>query len=73
MDLSLKNQKRWRQEIDILMKIKHPNVIQALELPDDLKGFFLGNQLPALCMEYCEGGDLRKVLIALKFNRVHDC
>ena len=57
-----KNQDRWRQEVEFLKWIKHPNIIETCELPVELRqGECNEGSLPALCMEYCEGGDLRKV------------
>ena len=64
--LSEKNRERWIQEVKILNeRINHPNVIKALPLPKDIESSVTrlspALALPALCMEYCEGGDLRKV------------
>lgn len=44
-----------------MKKLDHPNVIKALEVPKKLD---VGpNDMPLLAMEYCQGGDLRKVSI----------
>ncbi|CAB3996864.1 inhibitor of nuclear factor kappa-B kinase subunit alpha-like, partial [Paramuricea clavata] len=61
--LSEKNRERWRQEVEFLKRIKHPNIIETRPLPEELveEGRRM-KFLPALCMEYCEGGDLRKTL-----------
>ena len=57
-----KNRERWRQEVEFLKRIKHPNIIETRPLPLGLaEGECHTKSLPALCMEYCEGGDLRKV------------
>lgn len=40
-------------------KLKHENVVRAVDLPEKLSP--QRGQPPALAMEYCEGGDLRKV------------
>ncbi|XP_046859297.1 inhibitor of nuclear factor kappa-B kinase subunit beta-like isoform X2 [Xenia sp. Carnegie-2017] len=62
--LSEKNRERWRQEVQFLNHINHPNIIKTIELPPELAQdeLTIGSGLPALCMEYCEGGDLRKTL-----------
>ena len=58
-----KNRERWRQEVEFLGRIKHPNIIETRPLPAGLtEGECHTKSLPALCMEYCEGGDLRKTL-----------
>ena len=60
--LNEKNRERWRQEVEFLKRIKHPNIIQTRALPPELANEQCdAMSLPALCMEYCEGGDLRKV------------
>lgn len=38
------------------------NVVQASEVPEELS-LIARNDLPLLAMEYCSGGDLRKVVI----------
>ncbi|CAD1474987.1 unnamed protein product, partial [Heterotrigona itama] len=52
--------KRWIHEIQIMKRLKHPNIVKGLELPfkhpDDKI------DLPLLCMEFCRKGDLRKIL-----------
>ena len=61
--LNAKNRERWSQEVEFLKRIKHPNIIETRPLPEELaKEECHGKSLPALCMEYCEGGDLRKVI-----------
>jgi serine/threonine protein kinase len=48
--------------VEFLKRIKHPNIIETRPLPEELAEEGRGVKfLPALCMEYCEGGDLRKV------------
>ncbi|RLU24379.1 hypothetical protein DMN91_002467 [Ooceraea biroi] len=50
--------KRWTNEVDIMKRLKHPNIVQCItfDLPN------VDKRLPILCMEYCRKGDLRKVL-----------
>lgn len=59
-ELTTKLSERWAQEVEILKKLDHPNVIKGLPLP---KAFAqLNSPLPFLAMEYCTGGNLRQVL-----------
>lgn len=44
-------------------RLNHPNVVKACEVPEEMN--FLVNGVPRLSMEYCSGGDLRKVMFAL--------
>ncbi|XP_019726251.1 inhibitor of nuclear factor kappa-B kinase subunit alpha-like [Hippocampus comes] len=61
LELSSKNKERWGREIQIMKKLNHVNVVQASEVPEELS-LIARNDLPLLAMEYCSGGDLRKVL-----------
>lgn len=38
----------------------HANIVKAYDVPEELN--FLINDVPLLAMEYCSGGDLRKVV-----------
>ncbi|KAM5141252.1 inhibitor of nuclear factor kappa-B kinase subunit alpha [Mantella aurantiaca] len=60
LELSLKNKERWCQEIQIMKRLTHPNVVKACEVPPEMD--FMVNAVPHLAMEYCSGGDLRKLL-----------
>ncbi|XP_032082333.1 inhibitor of nuclear factor kappa-B kinase subunit alpha isoform X2 [Thamnophis elegans] len=62
LELSARHQERWRHELQILRSLDHPNVVKALELPEELD--FPVNDVPLLAMEYCSRGDLRKLLNA---------
>ncbi|XP_068024579.1 inhibitor of nuclear factor kappa-B kinase subunit alpha isoform X2 [Melanerpes formicivorus] len=66
LELSVKNKDRWCHEIDIMKKLNHPNVVRACEVPEEMN--FLVNDVPLLAMEYCAGGDLRKLL-----NKPENC
>ncbi|XP_023233196.1 inhibitor of nuclear factor kappa-B kinase subunit alpha-like [Centruroides sculpturatus] len=55
-----KHKHRWKLEVDIMKRLSHPNVVKALEVPPALD--VPETELPLLAMEYCSGGDLRKVL-----------
>ena len=46
-------------------KLSHPAVIRCFPVPTQLES--LQGDLPMICMEYCSGGDLRKVIISLYF------
>lgn len=58
--LTPKHKQRWAQEVDIMKRLTHPNVISAVDVPGPLN--ISSDDLPLLAMEYCAGGDLRKVL-----------
>lgn len=59
-EMTDKLQKRWVQEVEILKKLDHPNVVKGLPVPEPL--LVLASSLPFLAMEYCSGGNLRKML-----------
>ncbi|XP_065152805.1 inhibitor of nuclear factor kappa-B kinase subunit alpha [Paramisgurnus dabryanus] len=61
LELNSKNKDRWSREIQIMKKLKHPNVVTAKDVPEEMMHIAL-NDLPLLAMEYCSKGDLRKVL-----------
>ena len=60
MNLSREFVDRWFGELEIIKRLNHQNIVHALELPDGLLHKPMGN-VPFICMEYCDGGDLRKV------------
>ncbi|KAM8923760.1 inhibitor of nuclear factor kappa-B kinase subunit alpha [Pelodytes ibericus] len=66
LELSAKNKERWCQEIQIMKRLNHTNVVKACEVPPEMD--FLVNDVPHLAMEYCSGGDLRKLL-----NKPENC
>ncbi len=51
---------RWYQEMDLVKRLRHPNIVQAIDLPSGFHYQALGG-MPYICMEFCEEGDLRKV------------
>ncbi|XP_019635270.1 PREDICTED: inhibitor of nuclear factor kappa-B kinase subunit beta-like [Branchiostoma belcheri] len=59
-ELNPKNRERWKLEVDIMKRLKHDHVVTAMDVPDPLKPSV--DHLPFLAMEFCSGGDLRKVL-----------
>ncbi|EMP37935.1 Inhibitor of nuclear factor kappa-B kinase subunit alpha [Chelonia mydas] len=66
LELSMKNKDRWCHEIQIMKKLNNPYVVKACDVPEEMN--FLVNDVPLLAMEYCSGGDLRKLL-----NKPENC
>ena len=60
-NLSSKHKEAWKNEVDILLRLKHRNVVKCFPIPQDFQ-VEESNGLPLLCMEFCSGGDLRKCL-----------
>jgi len=56
-------QKRWSNEVDIMKRLRHPNIVKTECIPFKLPN--VEENLPVLCMEYCKKGDLRKVVFYL--------
>ncbi|GFS16462.1 inhibitor of nuclear factor kappa-B kinase subunit alpha [Elysia marginata] len=54
-----KKRQRWKTEVDIMSKLDHENLIRAVPIPPELAPQL--SYPPVLGMEFCEGGDLRKV------------
>lgn len=51
-------------------RLDHVNVVAAREVPEGMQKIVATNDLPLLAMEYCQGGDLRKVKVYEVFVRV---
>ncbi len=79
--VSDKHREQWRQEVDIMQRLQHPNVVRCRPPPKELAGRANGKgddeeeeeegggrRLPLLCMEFCSGGDLRNQL-----NKARNC
>ncbi|KAK2566197.1 Inhibitor of nuclear factor kappa-B kinase subunit alpha [Acropora cervicornis] len=62
LELNSHNRKRWQQEVEIMKRLHHPNLVSARDVPPALD--VSDDELPLLAMEFCSGGDLRKVLNA---------
>lgn len=62
LELNSSNRKRWQQEVEIMKRLRHPNLVSARDVPPSLD--VSDDELPLLAMEFCSGGDLRKVLNA---------
>ena len=60
LSLSQDDIDRWRGEMKIIKKLDHMNIVRALNMPAGLDPMAVGDT-PCICMEYCDGGDLRQV------------
>lgn len=60
-EMTPKHRDRWKLEIKIMKRLEHANVVKAVEVPPPLD--VSSEEIPLLAMDYCAGGDLRKVLI----------
>ncbi|XP_069741583.1 inhibitor of nuclear factor kappa-B kinase subunit alpha isoform X2 [Narcine bancroftii] len=61
LELSARSKKRWCQEIQIMKKLNNINVVKAHEVPGEMQNIAF-NDVPLLVMEFCTGGNLRKLL-----------
>ena len=68
MELNSSNRKRWQQEVEIMKRLRHPNLVSARDVPPSLD--VSDDELPLLAMEFCSGGDLRKVRKLAKVSKV---
>lgn len=57
--ITKKQKERWSNEVEIMKRLSHRNVVQSIPLPDELRS--MKSELPILCMEFCSLGDLRQV------------
>lgn len=55
------DEQRFMDEARMVMKLNHRNIVRAIDLPEQTFSRQIENL--HLCMEYCEGGDLRNVLL----------
>uniref|UniRef100_A0A182PFR0 IkappaB kinase n=1 Tax=Anopheles epiroticus TaxID=199890 RepID=A0A182PFR0_9DIPT len=72
-EITDKHCERWRNEVKLMTEtVQNENIVRTVDVqPRSFIEELLRNSangLPVLCMEYCEGGDLRRVL-----NRVENC
>ena len=63
-NLSQDFMERWYGELKIIKRLHHANVVQALDVPAGLQYQPMGN-VPFICMEYCDKGDLRQVGVVM--------
>lgn len=61
--LTHKQKKRWIKEVSIIQGINHPNIISFVQIPIEFKNAINQSGLPILSMEYCNKGNLRRVLL----------
>ena len=64
--LSSRHKEAWVREVDIMLRLDHPGVVSCVPTPPGLDQG--ASDLPSLCMEFCEAGDLRREL-----NRPESC
>ena len=64
MNLSRETLERWYGEVEILKRLDHPNIVKAQNVPEGLNCSPMSNT-PFICMEYCDGGDLRQVRVCV--------
>ena len=64
MNLSRETLERWYGEVEILKRLDHPNIVKAQNVPEGLNCSLMSNT-PFICMEYCDGGDLRRVRVCV--------
>ena len=60
MNLSAEFMERWYGELKIIKRLNHKNIVRAMDVPSGLHYKPMGN-VPFICMEYCDRGDLRQV------------
>ncbi|XP_061510813.1 inhibitor of nuclear factor kappa-B kinase subunit beta [Anopheles gambiae] len=72
-EITDKHCERWRNEVKLMTEtVQNDHIVRTVDVQP--RAFIeellrsSANGLPVLCMEYCEGGDLRRVL-----NRVENC
>lgn len=51
-----------------MKRLDHPNLVSARDVPPPLD--VKDDELPLLAMEFCSGGDLRKVKFKINFSQV---
>ncbi len=63
LTLSPEFMERWYGELQIIKRLNHSNIVRALDEPSGLQYERISN-VPFICMEYCDKGDLRQVGVA---------
>ncbi|XP_064389970.1 inhibitor of nuclear factor kappa-B kinase subunit beta-like [Halichondria panicea] len=61
LNISRESFDRWMQEMEIIKRLDHVNIVKAQSPPEGLYYRPQGN-VPCIYMEFCGGGDLRQVL-----------
>ncbi|XP_053694536.1 inhibitor of nuclear factor kappa-B kinase subunit beta [Sabethes cyaneus] len=72
-EMTDKHCERWQNEVTLMTnKVRNENIVRTVQVqPESFLAElskYSANNLPMLCMEFCEGGDLRRVL-----NRSASC
>lgn len=68
IDQQYKMKDRWNQEYNWTQKFQQPYIVAGVKLGEESKDFinYLNKnhvwQLPVIILEYCNGGDVRKLL-----------
>nr|CAD7398821.1 unnamed protein product [Timema cristinae] len=74
--LSEKHKERWAKEVEIMLRLSHPNIVKAITVPEAFLPL-QSSSIPILCMEFCSKGDLRQAsqytLLILILNRAENC
>ena len=60
ISLTARHREAWAREVDIMLRLDHPGVVACYRTPPGLDPGT--EELPTLCMEFCESGDLRREL-----------
>ena len=60
ISLTPRHKAAWGKEVDIMLRLSHPGVVSCQPTPEGLDPG--SKELPTLCMEFCEAGDLRRLL-----------
>ncbi|XP_055540814.1 inhibitor of nuclear factor kappa-B kinase subunit alpha isoform X2 [Wyeomyia smithii] len=66
-EMTDKHCERWQNEVSLMTnKVRNENIVRTIQVQPEsfLRELakYSANKLPILCMEFCEGGDLRRVL-----------
>ena len=64
MNLSRETLESWYGEVEILKRLDHLNIVKAQNVLEGLNCSPMSNT-PFICMEYCDGGDLRQVRVCV--------
>nr|CAD7200612.1 unnamed protein product [Timema douglasi] len=58
--LSEKHKERWAKEVEIMLRLSHPNIVKAITVPEAFLPL-QSSSIPILCMEFCSK-DVRAVI-----------
>ena len=60
ISLTGRHREAWAREVDIMLRLDHPGVVSCYPTPPGLDPGT--KELPTLTMEFCQEGDLRRLL-----------